>query len=147
MYFFIFEADMCTSEYANELPRNGFFTIDSVALRVLTQQDGCTCEVSLKNQYQIYTIYMRKYDLLTSAAPEKDACGLAIDVNYTSERNFPQNNASIECTQEISTRAVHLSRNGVLNLRSRIIGGNFTRGYCIQIYRRMYFVNVDISNL
>lgn len=138
---------MCSSDFATEENNNGGSTIDSVVLRVMTQRDGCTCEVSLKNQNQIYTIYMRKYDLVTSAAPENEVCGLSIDVDYISPEAIPGNKASIECTKGTNTRSVTTSPSGVLHLRSRIIGGNFTRGYCIQIYRRRYFVNVDISNL
>lgn len=143
---FIFKADMCTSDNANEGPKNGGLTIDSVALRVMTQQDGCTCRVSLENHSNSYTVYMRKYDLLTSAGPEHEACGLAIDIDYISPENFPENKDSIECTKGINTRSVSLSQNGVLNFKSRIIGGNFSRGYCIQIYRRRYLKMFEFLN-
>ncbi|XP_052088033.1 uncharacterized protein LOC127725216 isoform X4 [Mytilus californianus] len=128
-------ADMCTTDFASEDSKNGGTTTDSVALRVMTKQDGCTCELSLQNQYKMHTVYMRKYDLLTSAAPEQEACGLAIDIDYTSPKTIPENKASIECTKGTNTRSVSLPQKGVIYLRSRTIGGNFVRGYCIQIYR------------
>ncbi|XP_071137453.1 uncharacterized protein [Mytilus edulis] len=129
-------ADMCTNDFAKEEPSNGGTTTDSVALRVMTKQDGCTCEVSLQNQYMIYTLYMRRYDLQTRAAPEGEACGLAIDIDYTIPDTYQANKDSIECMQGTNVRSVSLLQNGVLKLSSRIIGGNFSRGYCIQIYRQ-----------
>ncbi|XP_076079319.1 uncharacterized protein LOC143049603 [Mytilus galloprovincialis] len=129
-------ADMCTNDFAKEEPSNGGTTTDSVALRVMTKQDGCTCEVSLQNQYMIYTLYMRRYDLQTRAAPEGEACGLVIDIDYTIPDTYQANKDSIECMQGTNVRSVSLLQNGVLKLSSRIIGGNFSRGYCIQIYRQ-----------
>lgn len=130
---------MCTNDFASEDSKTGSAAVDSVALRVMTQQDECKCEVSLQNQYNKHTVYMRKYGLLTSAAPEMDACGLAIDIVYTSSGTLPENKAPIECTKGTNTRSVLLSQNGALHLKSRIIGDNFSRGYCIQIHRRRYF--------
>lgn len=138
---------MCTTDFANEYPENGGTTKDSVALRVRTQQDGCECEVSLQNQYLIYTLYMRRYDLQKSAAPEQATCGLAIDIDYTDPVTFPPNKASMECTQGTDDRSVSLLKDGVLKLRSRIIDGNFSRGYCIQIYRRRYLEMVVFLKL
>lgn len=129
---------MCTNDFANEDPQNKGTTIDSVALRVMTQQDGCTCEVSLQNQFRVYSIFVRRYDLLTSAAPELKACGLAIDIDFTSPQHLPGSKASIECTQGTNSRSVSLSQNEVLYFKSRIIVGNFSRGYCLQIHRRRY---------
>ncbi|XP_052088027.1 uncharacterized protein LOC127725213 [Mytilus californianus] len=79
---------------------------------------------------------MRKYDMMTSAAPEQIACGLAIKIDYTIPTNLPETKDTINCTDGTNSRAISLLKNGVLNLRSRIIDGTFTRGYCIQIYRQ-----------
>ncbi|CAC5404792.1 unnamed protein product [Mytilus coruscus] len=129
-------ADMCTTNYATEDNKNGGTTVDTVALRVKTQQDGCTCEVTLLNQTNVYTIYMRKYDLVTSAAPEHAECGLAVDIEYHIPNNLPENKFPIECTKGIDTRSITLSNNEILYFKSRIIAGSFSRGYCIQIYRK-----------
>ncbi|CAC5372612.1 unnamed protein product [Mytilus coruscus] len=129
-------ADMCTTDYATEENNNGGTTVDSVALRVMTQQDGCTCEVTLQNQTSIYTIYMRKYDLMTNAAPGNQECGLAIEMKYSIPNNIPDTKDPVECTKGTDTRSISLSKNGVLVLRSTIIGGIFDRGYCIQIFRQ-----------
>lgn len=64
---FIFIADMRTTDFAYEEPVNAGATVDSVSLRVMTHQDGCTCEVSLENRYNSCSVFMRKYDLLSSA--------------------------------------------------------------------------------
>lgn len=136
---------MCTTGYATEDKNNGGTTADSVALRVTTQQDGCSCEVTLLNQQDIYTLYMRKYDLNTIAAPENAACGLLIDINYNIPNNYPVNNNSIECTDGTDDRLIGLLKNGFINLRSRVISGTFTRGYCMQIYRRRYGYKLSFS--
>ncbi|XP_063402214.1 uncharacterized protein LOC134686477 [Mytilus trossulus] len=128
-------ADMCTTQYVTEGDKNGGTTVDSVSLRVRTQQDGCTCEVALQNQTSLYTIYMRKYDSNTIAAPEKQACGLAIVTDYKIPEGFPDNAYPVECTEGTQSRSISLRTNGILHLRSRVINGTFTRGYCMQIYR------------
>lgn len=129
---------MCTTDYATEENSNGGTTVDSVALRVTTQQDGCTCELKLQNQKNTYTLYIRKYDSVLSAAPEEEACGLAIDIEYKIPNNLPEIKDPIECTKGTDIRSISLSKNGILILRSKIIGGIFARGYCMQIYRRRY---------
>lgn len=134
---------MCTTDYATEVDTNGGTTVDSVALRVMTQQDGCECEVTLQNQKTIHTIYMRKYDLNTNASPEKAACGLSIDIDYNIPNNLPENKNPVECIEGTQPRSISLTTNGILHLRSRVINGTFTRGYCMQIFRgkNLYFVN------
>ncbi|VDI25836.1 Hypothetical predicted protein [Mytilus galloprovincialis] len=146
--------DMCTTDFATEESTNGGIKTDSVALRVMTQQNGCTCEVSLQNQYNTHVIYMRRYDNLKSAGPEEEACGLAIQIVYTIPNNVPENKDSIECTKGINSRSFSLSKNGLLNLRSKIVGGNFSRGYCIQVYRhhttgdnQRIQINCSLSNM
>ncbi|CAC5372617.1 unnamed protein product [Mytilus coruscus] len=121
-------ADMCTTDYATEDDKNGGTTIDSVALRVRTQQDGCECEVTLQNQKDTYTLYIRKYDLVLNAAPEQEACGLAIDIEYNIPNNLPEKTIPVECTNGTSDRSISLSKYGVLNLRSRIIDEHSSTG-------------------
>lgn len=139
---------MCTTDYATEENSDGGTTADSVALRVLTQRDGCVCVVTLQNQTSTDTLYMRKYDMINIAVPEQDACGLSIDIDYNIPNNLPETKDPIECTRGTDNRAITLTKNGVLYLRSRIIDGTFSRGYCIQIYRRknFYFVYYTIVN-
>ncbi|CAC5372603.1 unnamed protein product [Mytilus coruscus] len=129
-------ADLCTTDYATEDDNNGGTSVDSVALRAMTQQDGCECEVKLQNQTSIYTLNMRKYDLVRSAAPVQEACGLAIHIDYNIPNNLPETKDPIECTRGTGGRAITLLKNGVLYFRSRIIDGIFSTGYCIQIYRQ-----------
>ncbi|XP_076079183.1 uncharacterized protein LOC143049425 [Mytilus galloprovincialis] len=128
--------DMCTTHYATEEDINGGTIVDSVSLRVMIQQDGCTCEVTLLNQTRLYTIHMRKYDSNTRAAPEEQACGLAIVTDYNIPNGFPDNRDPVECTEGTQSRSISLTTNGILHLRSRVINGTFTRGYCMQIYRQ-----------
>ncbi|CAG2217700.1 unnamed protein product [Mytilus edulis] len=127
---------MCTTDYATEDNSNGGTTVDSVVLRVMTQQDGCTCEVTLQNQNaKFYTLQMRKYDLAQPAAPDFEECGLAIDIEYIIPNNLEETKEPVECTKGTADRFISLSKNETLHFRSRIIGGNFSIGYCMQIYR------------
>lgn len=99
---------MCVTNYTIEDDSKGGTTVDSVALRVMTQKDGCSCEVTLLNQQDIYTLYVRKYDLRINAAPENLACGLAIEMEYNVPNNLTGNKDPIECTKGTNTRLITL---------------------------------------
>lgn len=107
-------------------------------------------KVTLQNQTSTDTLYMRNYDVMKSAVPGQDACGLAIYIDYNIPNNIQETKAPIECTRGTDNRAITLTKNGVLYLRTRIIDGSFSSGYCIQIYRRkdLYFVyDTRVDNL
>ncbi|CAC5372610.1 unnamed protein product [Mytilus coruscus] len=72
---------------------------------------------------------MRKYDLVTSAAPEQEACGLAIEIVHTVSNKFTESKDPVECTKGKNLHFLSLALNGVIILRSRSIGGNFSRDY------------------
>jgi hypothetical protein len=80
-YFFYFHtvADMCKSSSATEeLGHSGHFTVDSVVLRIMIQQDDCISRVTIDNQIKPLSIGLTKYVGLTSSAPEEYGCGLAV---------------------------------------------------------------------
>ncbi|CAC5366883.1 unnamed protein product [Mytilus coruscus] len=127
-------ADMCTDDFAIEENLNGSKTVDSVLLRIIKQQSNCICHVSLQNNAMNYTIFMSIYEEQSNAAPEQQNCGLAVDVDYVDTSNTTRSLQPIECTNGTGIRSIGLDGNE-LKLKTRIIGGTFTRGYCMQIFR------------
>jgi bacterioferritin-associated ferredoxin len=127
---------MCKSSSATEDTSNGAYKVDSVVVRIAMQQNNCICRVTLDNQIQnSVAVGLRKYDGLTSSAPEKDDCGLAVDINHISDMSTGNVIAPIECLVNETLRYTPLFQNGYLQFRSRIINGDFIRGFCIRIKR------------
>jgi hypothetical protein len=62
-------------------------------------------------------------------------CGLAVDVNHIPKMSTGNVIAPIECLVNDTLRHTPLFQNGYLQFRSRIINGDFTRGFCIRILR------------
>jgi hypothetical protein len=74
-------------------------------------------------------------DGLQSSVPEKADCGLAVDINHIPDMSTGNVIAPIECLVNKTRRHTPLSQNGYLQFRSRIINGDFIRGFCIRIIR------------
>ena len=123
---------MCKSSSATEETNDGSYNIDSVVLRIMTQQDDCICRVMIDNQSDTISVGIRKNGGLTSSAPEKADCGFAVDINHMPDMSTE--NAPIECLVN-RTRYIPLFQKSYLQFRSRIINGNFIRGFCIRIIR------------
>ncbi|XP_071137460.1 uncharacterized protein [Mytilus edulis] len=125
---------MCTDDYATEENLNGSNTVASVLLRITEQQNNCICHVTLQNNATNYTIFMSKYEGQSKAAPEHQNCGLAVDVDYVDTSDTSRLLQSIECTRGTDIRSFSLDDNE-LRFETRIIGGTFIRGYCMEIFR------------
>ena len=65
---------MCKSSSATEITSSGGYTVDSVVLRIMTQEDDCICRVIIDNQIDTVSVGFRKLDGLTASAPEKADC-------------------------------------------------------------------------
>ncbi|CAG2190228.1 unnamed protein product [Mytilus edulis] len=128
-------ADMCTGDFAVEDSEDGRNLKNSVIVRVVKQKANCTCRVSLTNITGNYSVHMKRYKNRPSSVPSTPTCGLAIDVNYHEVTGFKSNLEPIQCTNGSDKRHIILENNSVIELKSRFVGGNFTRGYCIMIYR------------
>jgi len=126
---------MCKSSSAIEETNSGGYKVDSVVLRIMMQQNNCICRVTLDNQKQTVAVGLRKFDGLTSSAPEKDDCGLAVDINHIPEMSTGNVIAPIECLVNGTLRITPLFQKSYLQFRSRIINGDFIRGFCIRIIR------------
>jgi hypothetical protein len=126
---------MCKSSSATEETYSGGPRVDSVVLRIMTQQDNCICRVQIDNQIQPIAIGLRKYDGLSSSAPKETECGLAVDINHIPDMSTESVIVPIECINNVNYRTILLLPNSTLQFKSRIINGIFTRGYCMRIHR------------
>ena len=142
--YFLTVADMCTSSSATEETSYGSFNVDSVVLRIMTQQNNCICRVAIDNQIQSISIGLNTYDGHPSSAPTKADCGLAVDISHISRMSTGNVVYPIQCVDNVDYRTFPLLVNSYLQFKSRIINGSFTRGYCIRIIRGiipLQFVN------
>jgi hypothetical protein len=100
------------------------------------QQNNCICRVKLENQKQNPVVVgLRKCDGLQSSAPETVDCGLAVDINHIPDMSTGNVIAPIECPVNHTLRLTPLFQKSYLQFTSRIINGDFIRGFCIQIIR------------
>ena len=141
---------MCKSSSATEETSSGSYRVDSVVLRIMMQQNNCICRVMLDNQIQKSVVVgLRKCDGLTSSAPEEDDCGLAVDINDIPDMSTGNVIAPIECLVNNTCRHTPLFQKSYLQFRSRIINGDFIRGFCIRIIRgnaSLQIVNLKKKN-
>ena len=134
---------MCKSSYATEeYGHSGYFTIDSVVLRIMIQQDDCICRVKIDNQIEPFYIGLIKYDSIISSAPEEYGCGLVVDINHISDMSTGNIIAPIECIENVAFSNLPLLENSTLQFKSRIINWKFTRGYCKHIIRGKMTCNI-----
>jgi hypothetical protein len=125
---------MCKSSSATEEANSGY-KVDSVVLRIMTQQDDCICRVMIDNQNDTISVGIRKCDGLTASTPEKADCGLAVHINHIPDMSTGNVIAPIECLVNDTIRHTPLFQKSYLQFRSRIINGDFIRGFCIRIIR------------
>ena len=128
---------MCKSSSATEEASSAGYKVDSVVLRIMMQQNNCICRVTLDNQKEkSIVVGLRKVDGLTSSAPENADCGLAVDINHIPDMSTGNVIAPLECLVNDTIRHTPpLFQKGYLQFRSKIINGNFIRGFCIRIIR------------
>jgi len=131
---FLTVADMCKSSSATEEKYSGSFSVDTVVLRIMTQ-DNCICRVTLYNQVEPVSIGLSKYDGLTSSAPEDAQCGLAVDINHIPDMSTGNIIAPIKCIENVNFRNLPLFENSTLEFKSRIINRSFNSGQCMLIHR------------
>ncbi|XP_063402225.1 uncharacterized protein LOC134686489 [Mytilus trossulus] len=138
-------ADMCTNDIVEEESVYGSSRVDSVLLRITKQQNNCICHVSLQKTVHNYTIYMSKYDGRSSSAPELQNCGLVVDVEYVDTSDITQSLPPIECTSGTRMRSIELGDSQLI-FKSRIVDGDLTRGYCMQLFRYQSIVSCKMNH-
>lgn len=106
--------------------------ISYVTLRALKQEDNCTCLFFFENQSKgnLQTT-IKPYS--TSSSPTGAACGLELNLFLYQMTNIQTKLDNIGCTS--GPRSLSFPQNGVLRFTSKVIGGNLTRGYCIDVQR------------
>jgi len=134
---------MCKSSSAIEETSSGGYKVDSVVLRIMMQQNNCICRVTLDNQNKTEVVSLRKVDGLTSSAPEKADCGLAVDINHIPEMSTGNVIDPIECLVN-GTLHTPVFQKSYLQFKSRIINGDFIRGFCIRIIRSKVSLQIVI---
>ena len=75
---FLAVVDMCKSSFATEETLFGIYKVDSVVLRIMTQEDDCICRVMIDNQIDAESVGIRKVDGITASGPEKADCRLQL---------------------------------------------------------------------
>ena len=133
---------MCKSSSATEETNSGGYRVESVVLRIMTQQNNCICRVIIDNQKDIVSVGIRKFGGLTASAPEEAGCGLAVDISHMPNMSTGNVIYPIKCIENVNHRTIPLLLNSTLQFKSRIINGNFTRGYCMRIQRGNVACNV-----
>jgi hypothetical protein len=128
-------ADMCKSSSATEEAPSTSYRVNSVVLRMMIQQVDCICRVMIDNQTDTVSVWIRKFDGLTASVPEKAECGLAVDVNHIPNMSTGSVVAPVECPVNGTLRNTPLFQKSYLQFRSRIINGDFIRGFCMRIIR------------
>ena len=127
---------MCKSSSATEETSSEGYKVDSVVLRIMTQHDDCICRVTLDNQIENQVVVgLRKFEGFQSSAPVEADCGLAVDINHIPDMSTGNVIAPIECLVNGTRRHKPLFQKSYLPFRSRIINGDFIRGFCIRIIR------------
>ena len=126
---------MCWSSSTTEETHSTSYRVNSVVLRMMIQQEDCICRVMIDNQTDTVSVGIRKFDGLTASAPEKAECGLAVDVNHIPNMSTGSVIAPVECPVNGTLRNTQLFQKSYLQFRSRIINGDFIRGFCMRIIR------------
>jgi hypothetical protein len=89
----------------------------------------------IDNQNDTVSVGIRKNGGLTASAPEKADCGLAVDITHIPDMSTGNVLAPIECLVNDTLRHIPLFQKSYLQFTSRIINGDFIRGFCIRIIR------------
>jgi hypothetical protein len=89
----------------------------------------------MDNQIDTVSVGFRKCDGFTASAPVEANCGLAVDINHIPDISTGNVIAPIECLANDTILNTPLFQKSYLQFRSRIINGNFIRGFCIRIKR------------
>jgi hypothetical protein len=127
---------MCKSSSATEETQSEGYKVDSVVLRIMTQEDDCICRVTLDNQKEKPVVVgLNTFDGFKASAPENVDCGLAVDINHIPDMSTGIVIDPIECLLNGTLRHTPLFQKSYLQFRSRIMNGDFIRGFCIRIIR------------
>ncbi|CAC5418055.1 unnamed protein product [Mytilus coruscus] len=129
---------MCEIGSAVENIDDGNNNADTVVLSLMENRNNCSCYVNVENMNSNTILYIKPYNDLPASAPKEQLCGMIIDLFriYPNQNSQHISETPIGCNSGQIQRSVTLTReNNKLEFISKIVTGNFTRGYCIQIIR------------
>lgn len=131
MYVYLIAvAEMCQSTKVVDEHEYGNATVDGVFLSLKEQENNCACSVSVKNTNSFVTLFIKRLNNFT----EQSLCGMEIDIYYI-RPNETVLTTIINCSSTAHTKVLSLLNNEHLQFTSRVIVGQFSVGYCIQILR------------
>ncbi|CAC5418075.1 unnamed protein product [Mytilus coruscus] len=124
---------MCQATTALENDEDGNDNLDSVFLSITEQDNYCYCNVSIKNIKTPVDLYINRLNNLT----EKSLCGMEIDIYLVRRQQeiILLQQIPTRCTSKEKTIRFSLFPFEYLHFTSRVVDGNFSIGYCIQIER------------
>lgn len=115
--------------------QDGSENVDSVFLSLMKQENNCSCNVTVKDLTTSAKINFKRINF-----SEQPYCGMEIDVyqiRQNENETVPTNDMPTKCNSTKHTQSLSLIKNEYLRFTSRVVDGNFSTGYCIQIERGM----------
>lgn len=124
---------MCQATTAFENDEDGNDNFDSVFFSLTEQDNNCYCNVSLKNIENPVNLIINRLNNLTGHS----LCGMEIDIlQVRSQQDIvPLEQIPTRCDSKENTIRLSLVYDEYLSFTSRVVGGIFSVGYCIQIIR------------
>lgn len=130
LYMYIAVAKLCQSTPVVDEDADDT-TIDSVFISLIEQEDNCSCSVSVKKTNSYVNLFIKRLNNFT----EQSLCGMEIDIYHIRPNDSVLPSFPIKCNSSEHTQKFSLFRNEHLQFTSRVIVGQFSVGYCIQILR------------
>ncbi|XP_052088232.1 uncharacterized protein LOC127725339 isoform X2 [Mytilus californianus] len=125
-------AKMCQTTTSVEDDKDGNANFDSVFLSLTERSHNCSCFLSVKNLKTFVNLYIRRLNNLTG----QSLCGMEIEIYQRRRQEFILlNRTPTRCDSKETTISLSLIRNEYIQFTSRVVDGNFSSGYCIQISR------------
>ncbi|XP_052088229.1 uncharacterized protein LOC127725338 [Mytilus californianus] len=118
-------AEMCQSTAV----KNDKYS-NSIFLSLIEQENNCSCIVSVKNAKNHVDLSIKRLNNLT----EQLSCGIEIDIYFIRPNQINLlDQLATKCTSEENTKRLSILDIEYLQFISRVVDGNFSNGYCIQI--------------
>lgn len=130
---FISVAKMCQANTVFENDKDGNDNFDSVFFSLTEQDNNCYCNVSIKNIETSVDLIINRLNNLTG----NSLCGMEIDILQVRSQQeiFLLKQIPTRCDSKENTIRLSLFYDEYLRFTSRVVDGEFSVGYCIQIIR------------
>lgn len=124
---------MCQKKTAVEETEDGSDYFDSIFLSLTVNKNNCSCYLYVKNFTISPSLYIKQYN----NEPQQALCGMEMDIYQHRPREVVPliDPIPTRCNGSGQSNYFSLVKDEYLQFRSRIVDGNFSKGYCIQIIR------------